>query len=440
MGNATGYQETLEYLYSSLPMFSSMGKDAIKPDLTNTLKLCAALGNPQHKFKSIHIAGTNGKGSTSHALAAALQTSGYKTGLYTSPHLIDFRERIRINGQPVSQKFIVDFVANTKNLIEEVQPSFFEVNVAMAFLAFAEAGVDIAIIETGLGGRLDSTNVITPLLSIITNISYDHKDILGNTLPEIAAEKAGIMKPNVPVIIGEQDEETERVFFEHSVQKQSPLYYAQSHWDMVRVKQDGKYQYYKAVDKVNQTLHDIRTDLSGNYQAHNIKTVLTAAELLGFLGFNLPIEHVITALGDVKGITGLMGRWDWLQEQPVIICDVAHNAAGLAEVLHQWQQVKAAKKHIVVGFVKDKDVNEALALFPKDATYYFCNAPTVRALPAAELQAKAAAIGLSGNTYRSTTGAFHAAKAAMNADDALLITGSFFIVGEVLESMAAIAQ
>jgi len=399
-------------------MFSRIGKAALKPDLTNTLKLCAALGDPQHKFRSVHIAGTNGKGSTSHALAAICQHQGYKTGLYTSPHLVDFRERIRIDGVPVSKEWVVDFVAQHKGLIEEVQPSFFEITVAMAFVAFAEAQVDIAIIETGLGGRLDSTNVITPLLSIITNISYDHKDLLGNTLPEIAAEKAGIIKPNVPVVIGEQNDETERVFFEHSVHKQSPLYYAQSLWGMVRVKQDAKYQYYKAVNNAKREMYDLKTDLSGNYQQHNIKTVLTATELLSHYGYNLTIEGAIAALANVKATTGLLGRWYQLQERPTVICDVAHNPAGLKEVLQQWDSVVATTKHIVLGFVKDKDVNEALALFPKDATYYFCNAQIQRALPAAELKEIAEKTGLKGNAYHTVTEAINAAKTTMVATDA----------------------
>ena len=433
MVNATGYQDTLDYLYERLPMFSRIGKAALKPDLTNTLKLCTALGDPQHKFRSVHIAGTNGKGSTSHALSAVFQKAGYKTGLYTSPHLVDFRERIRINGIPVSKQWVVDFVAQNKAMIEEVNPSFFEITVAMAFQAFAEEQVDIAIIETGLGGRLDSTNVITPLLSIITNISYDHKDLLGNTLAEIAGEKAGIMKPDVPVLIGEQHEETERVFFEHSVHQHSPLYYAQSHWDMVRVKQDDQYQYYKGVDKVKQDMCDIKTDLAGNYQAHNIKTILTAVELLAFRGFQLTIPQAIEALEDVKGTTGLRGRWDRLQDSPVVICDVAHNPAGLKEVLQQWDHIKAEKKHIVIGFVKDKDVAEALALFPKDAAYYFCNAQIIRALPAADLKLLADSIDLGGNEYPTVTDAVNAAMELMSPNDALLITGSFFIVGEALE-------
>ncbi len=428
------YEETIKYLYERLPMFSRIGKAALKPDLTNTLKMCAALGDPQHKFKSVHIAGTNGKGSTSHAIAAVFQQAGYTTGLYTSPHLVDFRERIRINGTPVDEMWVVDFVNRYKPLIEEVNPSFFEITVAMAFHLFAEAKVDIAIIETGLGGRLDSTNVITPLLSVITNISYDHKDLLGNTLAEIASEKAGIIKPGVPVVIGEQHDETERIFFERSVNLNSPLYYADSLWGLVRVKQDAHYQYYKAVDKTKMAMHELHTDLTGNYQQHNIKTVLTAIELLSYQGFKLPMENTLAALASVKESTGLMGRWDWIRENPTVICDVAHNAAGLTEVLAQWALVQADRKHIVVGFVKDKDVAEALSYFPADATYYFCNAKIERALPAKELQEMASAAGFNGETYPSVANAVKAALNAMDERDALLITGSFFIVGEAMQA------
>jgi dihydrofolate synthase/folylpolyglutamate synthase len=432
MGDTSAYQQTLDYLYERLPMFSRIGKAALKPDLTNTIKLCSALGNPHGKFKSIHIAGTNGKGSTSHALAAVFQEAGYKTGLYTSPHLIDFRERILVDGVPVSKEWVVDFANNNKALIEDVNPSFFEITVAMAFAYFAEQKVDVAVIETGLGGRLDSTNIITPLLSIITNISYDHKDLLGNTLAEIATEKAGIIKPSIPFVVGEQDDETERVFFEHSVHKKAPLYYAQSLWGMVRVRQDARYQYYKAVNNAKREMYDLHTDLLGNYQRHNLKTVLTAVEILSHKDFDLTIPAAISALADVKGTTNLHGRWDWLQENPTIICDVAHNPAGLSEVLQQWEQVTATAKHIVLGFVKDKDISDALATFPKDATYYFCNANIQRALPSPELREMAARFGLAGNAYPTVADALLAAKTNMAITDALLITGSFFIVGEAM--------
>ena len=440
MGHVDEYQQTIDYLYKRLPVFSRIGAAALKPDLTNTRKLCAALGDPHTKFKSVHIAGTNGKGSTSHALAAILQDAGYKTGLYTSPHLVDFRERIRINGIEVSKEWVVGFVKKIKGVIEDVDPSFFEVTVVMAFAYFAEQNVDIAIIETGLGGRLDSTNVITPLLSVITNISYDHKDLLGHTLPEIAGEKAGIIKPGIPVVIGEQHDETERIFFEHSVHKQSTLYYAQSLWGMVRVKQDAKYQYYKAVNNARREMYELQTDLLGNYQQHNLKTILTAAEVISHYGFKLTTEGTIASLRGVKNKTGLRGRWDWIQENPTIICDVAHNPAGLKEVMAQWQSVPADMRHIVTGFVKDKDVQEALALFPKDAFYYFCNADMPRALPAAELKNMARQAGLNGDAFTSVKDAVAAARKSMRREDALLVTGSFFIVGEAMDVLGGVQR
>lgn len=434
MNTQASYSQTLEYLYERLPMFSKQGKAAIKADLVNIRKLCTMLDEPQEQFKSIHIAGTNGKGSTSHMLAAILQHAGYKVGLYTSPHLVDFRERIRIDGKPVSKEWVVEFVADHKPAIESIQPSFFEITVAMAFAAFADAKVDIAVIETGLGGRLDSTNIITPILSVITNISYDHQDLLGNTLPEIAAEKAGIIKKGVPVVLGEQHDETERVFLEHALRNKSTLYYAESLWDLVKVKQDTKYQYYKAVQRAQREMYDMHTDLMGGYQTHNIKTVLAAAEILvANQGLNLTLPRIFEALAKVKELTGLRGRWEWIQHNPTIISDVGHNAAGIAEVMKQWKDVPAKQKHIVVGFVKDKDVSASLAMFPKDAVYYFCNAQLARALPASELKELAAKKYLIGNAYASVAAAVQAAKESMSNEDALLITGSFFIVGEAMQ-------
>lgn len=435
MGSMPSYQQTLNYLYEKLPMFSRIGKAALKPDLSNTIKLCEALDNPHLKFKSIHIAGTNGKGSVSHGLASALQHSGYKTGLYTSPHLVDFRERIRINGEMVSKEWVVGFVEANKKFIEDIQPSFFEITVAMAFEFFAEQGVDIAVIETGLGGRLDSTNIISPVLSIITNISYDHKDLLGDTLGAIAGEKAGIIKQGIPVIIGEQHPETERIFFEHAIHKQTTVHYADSLWGMVRINQDEQYQYYKVVDNARREMFDMRTDLRGAYQQHNLKTILTAAQMLSYRGFNLPMDKVLKALENVKKRTGLRGRWDVLQSSPLIICDVAHNPAGLTEVLQQFSQLSSPAKHIVLGFVSDKDVSAALDLFPREATYYFTNANIQRALPAADLKKLGDEKRLQGNAYPTVASALEAATKNLNAPDALLITGSFFVVGEVLEAL-----
>lgn len=434
MQTSTNYEQTVNYLYEQLPMFTRIGAAAFKKDLTNTIKLCTELGNPQERFKSIHIAGTNGKGSVSHMLAAIFQAAGYRVGLYTSPHLVDFRERIRIDGEPVNREWVVDFVAAHKNLIEEVEPSFFEITVAMAFTAFAEQEVDIAIVETGMGGRLDSTNIITPILSIITNIGYDHMDFLGNTLAEIAGEKAGIIKPGVPVVIGEQHTETEKVFFEHSVHKQSVLYFAESMWDMVRTGSDLQYQSFKTIHRARREMHDMATDLLGDYQVANIKTVLAAREVLVSTGIaELPLDVTLSALSKVKKLTRLRGRWDVLQAEPLIIADVAHNAAGLTGAMKQWGSVKASKKHIVTGFVKDKDILAALAPFPVDNIYYFCNADIPRALQATQLQQLAAERGLQGHAYSSVAEAVRAAREALNKDDALLITGSVFVTGEAIE-------
>lgn len=431
----TVYQQTLDYLFAQLPMFSRIGSAAVKKDLTNTLELCTALGHPEKQFKSIHVAGTNGKGSTSHMLAAAFQECGYQTGLYTSPHLIDFRERIRIDGQEVSEQFVIDFVTKNKQLIEAIKPSFFEITVVMAFMAFAEAGVDVAVIETGLGGRLDSTNVILPELSIITNISLDHTDMLGSTVQEIAKEKAGIIKQGVPLIIGESSDETDPVFFERSLAMGSPIFRADDIWDVVKTGPVlNGVQPFKVVHRGSLKIMELRTDLTGNYQQHNIKTVLTATELLSALGWSLPLDKVLDALGKVHAKTGLRGRWEILQSAPLIVADVAHNPAGLQEVLAQWNNLKATIKHVILGFVKDKDVAAALALFPKNNIYYVTNANIPRALPADELLEIALEAGLKATAFPTVAEALNAATKNLGPDDALLITGSFFIVGEAMET------
>ena len=430
----TAYKQTIDYLYEQLPVFSKQGADAIKKDLVNITKLCEALDEPQKKLKTIHIAGTNGKGSTSHMLAAVLQHAGYRVGLYTSPHLIDFQERIRINGEQVSKEWVVNFVEKNGRLIQQVQPSFFEITVAMAFVAFAEQEVDFAVIETGLGGRLDSTNIIEPLLSIITNVSYDHTDILGKTLEEIAFEKAGIIKSKTPVVIGQQHPQTERVFFEQAVHKQSTLYYADAQWDLVRVKADQQYQYFKAIHRARMEMFDLTCDLKGNYQTANIKTVLAAVDILkSSLGLNISKDITTQALSRVKRLTGLRGRWDIIEHQPLIIADVAHNPAGIQEVVAQWQDINAKSKHIVLGFVKDKDVSEALALLPKDCVYYFCQAQMPRAMNMNTLKQLASEKGLEGSVYPTVDEAVKAAREAAGNKGAVLITGSFFIVGEAIE-------
>ena len=434
MSAANTYEQTISYLYEQLPMFTRVGAAAVKKDLTNTIKLCEALNNPHQKFKSIHVAGTNGKGSVSHMLAAMFQQAGYKVGLYTSPHLIDFRERIRINGHAVSKDWVIDFVAKHQQAIEEIEPSFFEITVAMAFQKFAEEEVDVAILETGMGGRLDSTNVVTPLLSVITNIGYDHMDFLGNTLAEIAGEKAGIIKEKVPVVIGEQHPETEQVFFEQAVHKQTVLYHASAMWDMVRTGSNLKTQSFKAVNRAQREMYDVTTDLLGEYQSSNIKTALAAREVMVSSGMaDLPFDSCIAALARIKQLTGLRGRWDVLQNEPLIIADVAHNPNGLTGVLQQWSNVSAENKHIVMGFVNDKDVNKALALFPTNNTYYFCNADIPRAMAASEVKKKATECGLNGEVFGTVADAVKAAREALGKEDALLITGSIFVAGEAID-------
>lgn len=429
----TGYRQTLDYLYTRLPMFSRIGAAAIKHDLTNTLKLCAALGNPQKHFKCIHIAGTNGKGSTSHMLAAVFQDAGYKTGLYTSPHLVDFRERIRINGVPVSEDFVCRFVEKIRPHIEAIEPSFFEITVAMAFTVFAEEGVDMAVIETGLGGRLDSTNIITPELSIITNISLDHTDLLGSTVAEIAVEKAGIIKQCIPVVVGKSDDESGKVFRQTALSRDAQLYNAGSAWSLVPEENrvQGK-QHFKALQALSGIVLDIETDLTGSYQQENIATILTAVDVLAAQGWKLSAHKAAGALKSVKSSTGLRGRWDVLLQQPLVIADVAHNPAGLEIVLHDWSNIEAYTKHIILGFVRDKDVQKALSLFPPDATYHFCAAQIPRALPAEQLAALGKEAGLSGHIYSSVEEAVKHVRKSMHNKDALLITGSFFIVGEAM--------
>jgi dihydrofolate synthase / folylpolyglutamate synthase len=436
----SAYNDTVNYLNTTLPMFSKVGQTAIKTGLENIVKLCAALGDPHTKFPTVHIAGTNGKGSTSHMIAGALQKAGYKTGLYTSPHLVDLRERIRINGEPVSEQFVIDFVNKTKHLVEDVQPSYFELNVAMAFMAFAEEQVDIAVIETGLGGRLDSTNIITPVLSVITNIGLDHTQILGNTLPLIATEKAGIIKEKVPVVIGETHPETEQVFFLNALGKHTTVLYADSIWELVRTGQDLHFQYYKAIHKGEQKMYDLKTDLIGNFQVHNIKTVLTACAMLEQLGWNLHLDTVIQSMAFVKQNTGLRGRWEIASRKPFIILDVAHNPDGMEYLNSNLQTLSEqegaiAALHIVCGFVSDKDVPTALSYFPQNATYYFTQANVPRAMPFEQLHEIGSGLSLNGGGYANVEDALKAARSNASEQDSILVTGSFFIVGEAIASL-----
>src|SRR6201996_4908510 len=370
------FQQTLDYLYSQLPMFTRDGISAFKNDLHNTIELCKRLGNPQNKFRSIHVGGTNGKGSTSHMLAAILQTAGYKTGLYTSPHLRDFRERIRINGQMINEQTVIDFVTSYRNDFDEIQPSFFEMTVALAFDIFAKEKVDIAIIEVGLGGRLDSTNIITPLLSVITNIGWDHMNILGDTLQLIAGEKAGIIKHDVPVIIGEQQDEVAEIFIEKASAESAKITFASDVLKAeIRDQRSGneflEVQVSSTSNSRLKTL-DLSLDLPGTYQLKNIKTVLCAVEELRLQGFVITDDHIKTALSQVKTLTGLHGRWEILSRSPLTICDTGHNPEGVQEVLQNIATVRYDKLHFVFGAVNDKDIGKILKMLPADAVYYFC--------------------------------------------------------------------
>ncbi|QPH39312.1 bifunctional folylpolyglutamate synthase/dihydrofolate synthase [Pedobacter endophyticus] len=427
------YPETLDFLYSKLPMFTRIGASAFKKDLTNTIIFCEALGNPQQQFKSIHVAGTNGKGSTSHMLAAVLQAQGYKTGLYTSPHLKDFRERIRINGKMIAKSEVVSFVKKQKKLIEKVEPSFFEVTVAMAFDHFARHQVDIAVIEVGLGGRLDSTNIIQPELSVITNISMDHMNMLGDTIEEIAGEKAGIIKPNTPVIIGETQEKSAGVFIRKAKEVAAPIFFA----DEIFSAKDFKLKRAKLSLSVfeNETLKfsNLVCDLTGVYQHKNILTVLEALTKLNeTTSFKISESSIFAGLKQVKKLTGLQGRWQTLSKNPLVICDTGHNEAGIAEVIKNINQTNFEKLHIVFGMVKDKDISKVLSMMPKNATYYFCKPDLERALSADELKQQAADYHLRGRSYTTVAEAKAIAISTAGKNDLVFIGGSTFVVAEAI--------
>lgn len=417
-------------------MFHRIGAAAYKANLDNTWKLSELLHHPEKKFKSVHVAGTNGKGSVSHALAAVLQASGYKTGLYTSPHLVDFRERIRINGKMISRERIIHFIESYQSEFEKIAPSFFEWTVALAFDYFAEEKVDIAIIETGLGGRLDSTNIVIPELSIITNISFDHQHLLGNTLEKIAEEKAGIIKENISVVIGEKNAETENVFIKHGREKNATIIFAEDEFHIEEVKRKNLNQQFNIQRKNGETF-EVVTDLAGNYQQKNIVTVLSAIDQLKMKGWNISDQSLIEGLANISVFTGLQGRWQKISDprsKANIFADVAHNEAGMQWVVDQLRGLKA-EMHIVIGFVSDKDIYTLLQLLPKEAKYYFCKANLPRALSAEILQQQAAIVGLEGNVWPSVMAAYDAAITAASVSDIVFVGGSFFVVGEVLERL-----
>ncbi|MFC1222807.1 bifunctional folylpolyglutamate synthase/dihydrofolate synthase [Pedobacter sp. BG31] len=427
------YQQTLNFLYSKLPMFTRVGAAAFKKDLTNTIILCEALDNPQYKFKSIHVAGTNGKGSTSHMLASVLQAQGYKTGLYTSPHLKDFRERIRINGKMISKTEVVSFVKEQQKLIEKTEPSFFEVTVAMAFDHFAKHQVDVAVIEVGLGGRLDSTNIITPEISVITNISLDHMNMLGNTLAEIAQEKAGIIKKSIPVVIGETQEESAPVFIKKANTEHAPIVFA----DQVLTTQDLKVKNNKLSVSVYQgreiKYKDLQSDLTGIYQHKNILSVLQTLTVLNEkTEIKTDQQSVYSGISQVKKQTGLQGRWQTLSRTPLVICDTGHNEAGITEVVKNIAQTPYQNLHIVFGMVNDKDISKVLLLMPKNATYYFCKPALERGLDADRLKEQAAAFGLTGKSFTSVLEAKATAIQSASPKDLVFIGGSTFVVAEAI--------
>ena len=414
-------------------MFSRIGAAAYKADLHNTIALCDILNNPQNKFKSIHIAGTNGKGSTSHMLASILHQAGYKTGLYTSPHLNNFRERIKINGEMVSEAFVVDFVNRTKTAIEKIEPSFFEMTVAMAFEYFATEKVDIAVIETGLGGRLDSTNIISPILSVITNIGYDHMNILGNTLQLIAAEKAGIIKNKVPVVIGEWLPGTKDIFINKAQQENAPLLFAQDEYCASNIQYTSNSLCCDITNTVLGVTESFELDLNGLYQVKNLCTVLAAAAVLIKLGYHINNETEKRGLANTKKLTGLRGRWDVIHEAPAIVLDVAHNTDGIKQLLYQIQNSNTAdgKLHFIIGMANDKDINAVLSLLPKEAHYYFTNAHLPRALHHELLREKGLENGLAGESFDDVNKALTTARHVAAGNDMIIICGSIFVVGEV---------
>jgi dihydrofolate synthase / folylpolyglutamate synthase len=429
------YQEVLDYLYSQLPMFQRTGPAAYKDNLDNTIRLDEMFDFPHRSFRSIHIGGTNGKGSVSHMLASVLQEAGYKTGLYTSPHLKDFRERIRVNGEMIGEDAVVQFTRSylNKNETEKLEPSFFELTVSMAFDYFRTMQVDVAVIEVGLGGRLDSTNIITPEVAVITNISFDHMALLGNTLQLIAAEKGGIIKKNIPVVIGESSSETDFVFEQIARKTESPLAFASQYYEstygMMTI--DGKQSLnIRSNDKVVYT--DLQLDLLGIYQRHNVPTVLKTIDILNEKGWNLPKSVIRQGLRNTIRNTGLMGRWQIIGHNPLTVCDTGHNPAGIKLVIEQINQTAWKKLHIVIGMVNDKDQDEVLSILPSNAYYYFTKAAIPRATDPEELAAKASLFGLKGNSYPSVCQALAQALANAGKNDLVFVGGSNFVVAEVL--------
>ena len=420
------YNDAIEFLYTSMPMFQRVGASAYKPGLDTVKLLDKKFGTPHKNYLTIHIAGTNGKGSTAHTLAAILQSAGYRVGLYTSPHLVDFRERIRVNGRMISRDAVVDFVNRYRAMSLECYPSFFELTMTMAFEYFAREKVDIAVIETGLGGRLDSTNIITPILSVITNISFDHTAFLGNTLESIASEKAGIIKPSVPVVIGEAQDSVREVFQQKADEQRAPIYFAEdvARFDTIEPLQEGLL--YK-----NTPYGDIIGELMGDCQPKNAATILTALSLLAECGIKVSAQSVKDGFAHVGSLTGLMGRWMTLQRNPHVVCDTGHNVGGWQYLSRRLKSIDGTL-HMIIGFVNDKDVSHILEMMPKTARYYLTNAQIERAMPVAQLAEIATECGLVGEQFPSVEDAYNAALANASTEDTIFIGGSTFIVADLL--------
>ncbi|MCP9768196.1 bifunctional folylpolyglutamate synthase/dihydrofolate synthase [Lacihabitans sp. LS3-19] len=427
------YDETIEYLYAKLPVFQKIGLKALKPKLTNIIALCEALGNPQDNFKSIHVAGTNGKGSTSHMLASILIEKGLKVGLYTSPHLKDYRERFRINGEMAPKSYIIEFIENYSELIKKIKPSFFEVSVAIAFKFFSDEKVDIAVIEVGLGGRFDSTNIISNLLfSLITNIGYDHMDILGDTLEKIAFEKAGIIKKGIPVIVSEYSVDTYKVFEDEAKKNNSEIKFASKNFDIFQESSDLQTLNLDIRNIYSQEIFKLSSGLVGQYQKNNIIGVLEAYTLLNKLGYNLSKEHLINGIKNVIVNTSLKGRWQILQNNPLVICDTGHNEHALKITLNKLFANQNSKIHLILGFVKDKDLEKVFSLLPLNANYYFCDFDSFRALKASELQKEALKYNFESKIYNNVNQALEQVLSNYaKSEDIVFIGGSTYLVAEL---------
>lgn len=426
------YPQTLDYLFSKLPMYQRVGQAAYKADLNNTIAICKVLGNPEKKLKCVHVAGTNGKGSSSHMLAAILQQAGYKTGLYTSPHLLDFRERIKINGKEISKADVVKFVEDYKSQLEPIEPSFFEWTVGLAFHYFAQQEVDVAIIEVGLGGRLDSTNVIKPVCSLITNIGYDHMNLLGDTIQLIAQEKAGIIKARTPVVVSQTQTDCLTVFGNKAREEKAPLIYGDKVYKIISHQYLNGFLSVELLNKSKNTKHLYSLDLQGSYQLKNLLGVLSTIDVLQEKGFLIEETFILNALKQVQKTTGLRGRWQTLSEKPLVIADTGHNEDGIKEVLQNISRYAYKKLHIVLGMVNDKDISKILKLLPKEAEYYFCKASIPRALDENELMAQAKKIGLSGKPFKTVPLALEKAKKQAKANDVVFVGGSTFTVADAI--------